>query len=73
MSTYIGGINTTCSRCGDNTTTLKGSYFNTEMICLKCDDKERAHPQYKEAKDRELEECMKGNFNFEGIGKPADL
>ncbi|MFW9948533.1 MAG: gamma-glutamylcyclotransferase [Candidatus Thorarchaeota archaeon] len=62
-----------CDRCDNQSVSLSMSYFNTEMICKTCTAKEENHPQFKEAKDKELEECMKGNFNFEGIGKPVDL
>jgi len=49
------------------------SRFNTDICCPYCIDKERAHPKYKEAADAELAEVKKGNYNFKGIGKPADL
>tara|TARA_B100001250_G_scaffold410811_1_gene438014 strand:- start:1764 stop:1919 length:156 start_codon:yes stop_codon:yes gene_type:complete len=49
------------------------SYFNTEMICTACDTKERKHPKYEQAKKIELEQCLKGNLNFEGVGLPEDL
>jgi hypothetical protein len=44
------------------------SWFNTDCICKECDEKEKAHPRYKEAKEAELEQVKKGNYNFEGIG-----
>jgi hypothetical protein len=37
-------------------------------ICLTCKEEERKHPKYDEARQRELEEIRKGNYNFEGIG-----
>ena len=49
------------------------SFFNTEMICIACKDAERAHPDYEKAKQIELEQCLQGNLNFEGIGLPEDL
>lgn len=49
------------------------SMFNTEMICMSCKDKEKRHPDYPAAQAAEREAVQKGNYNFEGIGKPADL
>jgi len=49
------------------------SRFNTDIICRKCEDLERAHPQYKEAQEAELAACKRGDYNYPGIGKPADL
>jgi hypothetical protein len=52
---------------------VTGSYFNTETICDDCEVREKAHPQYAEAKRIENEEVRKGNYNYRGIGKPVDL
>lgn len=49
------------------------SFFNTEMICLDCNEKEELHPDYWRAKEVESKEVSKGNYNFKGIGKPKDL
>lgn len=49
------------------------SRFNTDIICSPCEEKEKAHPAYAEAARVELEECLKGNYNYKGIGKPEDL
>jgi hypothetical protein len=40
------------------------------MDCVKA---EKAHPCYENARRREIEEVRRGNYNFEGIGKPANL
>lgn len=64
---------TTCDRCGKDTSVSSMSYFNTDTLCAACDDKERAHPKYTEAKAAELAACKRGDFNFPGIGKPEDL
>lgn len=63
----------TCRRCGakDKPTTM--SRFNVDIICLDCQAKEKAHPRYAEAAAAELAEVKRGNYNFPGIGKPADL
>lgn len=59
---------TNCDRCQSETKTLTGSWFNTQMICPRCEKIESKHPRFEEAKRREQEEVKKGNFNFEGIG-----
>ena len=70
---YFEGINNGCDRCSRETTRITGSYFNTEMICMDCSTKEKAHSAYENAKRVEAEEVRKGNYNFEGVGKPVDL
>jgi hypothetical protein len=62
-----------CERCKHDAIALSGSYFNTQMICPVCTQEERKHPLFQHAKDVELEECLKGNLNYEGIGLPDDL
>ena len=49
------------------------SYFNTQMICETCETKEIAHPKYKEAREAENKAVRYGDYNFAGIGLPADL
>ena len=51
-----------CSRCRQETSITTMSYFNTDVICLKCSSKERNHPKFKEAQDKEMEEVRKGNM-----------
>ncbi len=63
----------TCNRCGKETGAHIMSYFNTELICLGCKAAERDHPRYQEAVDADVAACEAGNFNFQGIGLPADL
>ena len=62
-----------CERCGESTRVLSMSYFNTDMMCEKCNKTERLHPLFETARQEELAQCQNGNFNFEGIGKPEDL
>jgi len=62
-----------CHRCKEATPSTMMSRFNTEMICMDCDDKERAHPMYAEAAAKELAAVKRGEMNFPGIGKPEDL
>jgi hypothetical protein len=62
-----------CDRCKEEVRTTTMSMFNVDVICMSCKKNERNHPDYKKAVEREREELMKGNWNFEGIGKPKDL
>jgi hypothetical protein len=63
-----------CPRCGK---TLAGgsimSRFNTEQICLDCQDRERQHSDYAAAAQAEEEAVRRGDTKFAGIGKPSDL
>ena len=63
----------TCNRCGETPNSLSMGMFNPQMICPECETIERAHPKFKEARDTELDELLKGNYNFPGIGLPKDL
>lgn len=63
----------TCDRCQCVTASHIMSMFNADMICMSCKDKETQHPQYVIAQDAERAEVSRGNYNFAGIGKPADL
>ena len=63
----------TCDRCGKETYATILSMFNMDTICLDCHTKEQKHPKYADAKRAELDALGQGNFNFSGIGKPADL
>ena len=49
------------------------SMFNTEMCCPGCIETERKHPDFERARAVELDELLKGNYNFPGIGLPKDL
>lgn len=62
-----------CDRCRKETNAHTMSMFNTDEICMPCCDLERAHPGYAEAKRIEGEAVLAGNYNFRGVGKPADL
>lgn len=62
-----------CQRCRKETNAHTMSRFDTQDICLDCREKEKRHPKYAEAVAAELAEVRKGNYNFPGIGKPADL
>ena len=62
-----------CERCLTQTHILTGSWFDTAMICLKCDEAELNHQDIEIAKAAERSAVMQGDFNFPGIGKPQDL
>lgn len=74
MDRYLNGwLPTHCQRCHEKTNTHTMSWFNTQMICMACSDKEMKHPRIKEAKDAERAQVKAGNRNFVGIGLPEDL
>lgn len=62
-----------CDRCGARMRVSIMSKFNTDIICLDCQEKERSHPDYERACRIEREAVRDGDYNFPGIGKPADL
>ena len=62
-----------CQRCGRETNTFKGSFFNTEDICPVFQKAEEEHPMFEKARKAEHEAVCNGNYNFEGIGLPEDL
>ena len=66
-------MNGQCERCNTKTIATTGSYFNTQMICVECKDKEESHEKYNEAVEVEAEHVRNGNYNFEGIGLPSEL
>lgn len=62
-----------CDRCGVKTWATVMSYFNTDVICFACRNKEREHPDYEKARTAEENAVKAGNLNFPGIGLPSDL
>ena len=62
-----------CARCGQETISQSMSFFDTDMCCSDCLEKEKKHPKYQEAYDAEEAAVRRGETNFPGIGKPADL
>lgn len=58
----------TCDRCGAELKVRTMSMFNEDVICLECKEKETKHPDYEKARDAEMAEVRKGNYNFKGIG-----
>ena len=62
-----------CQRCNSDDKITTGSMFNTQMICLKCKEKEVKHDMYDFARKVEADQVRGGNYNYEGIGLPDDL
>lgn len=62
-----------CPRCRRETNASTMSRFNTEMICLDCDERETNHPLYKQAAEAELAAVHAGNYNYAGVGCPREL
>lgn len=60
----------TCDRCGKETGITTMSYFNTDVICMECQELEEKHPAYERAKRVENEHVTSGDYNFAGIGLP---
>ena len=63
-----------CDRCCKVVGAVTESWFTVdEMICWECHEKEVAHPDFECAKAAEEDAARRGDFDFPGIGKPADL
>lgn len=65
-------FNQFCERCGEGSPALKMSFFNKDMCCMTCLSVEQQHPKYEEARKKEHQECLNGNYNYDGIGLPED-
>ena len=57
-----------CQRCKKETLIHTMSMFNTQEICLECEEREKDSPRYQEAREAELKAVQSGNYNFKGIG-----
>ncbi len=62
-----------CQRCGTTSQSFGFSMFNTQWLCNACLIEESVHPDYAKAREEELQQVLKGNLNFVGIGLPEDL
>jgi hypothetical protein len=47
------------------------SRFNTDVLCMRCIEEEKMHPDYPKAAAAELETVRRGDYNFPGIGWPG--
>lgn len=57
-----------CARCRKNARVVSMSWFNTEMICERCQRAEQKDPRYQQAREAERQAVMQGNYNYKGIG-----
>jgi len=60
-----------CARCGKATDVTIMSRFNTDIICIPCEDAEKKHPDYQYAAEQELAAVKGGDMNFPGVGWPG--
>ena len=49
------------------------SWFNKEMICNECSEKEKQHKMFKTALQAVEDAEARGDENYSGIGLPDDL
>jgi hypothetical protein len=56
-----------CERCRKETNVTTMSWLNTQTICMDCSEREENHPRFKEAKERERQEVLNGNYNYKGL------
>ena len=62
---------TKCDRCEGPLTVRRMSRFNTNVLCPRCIEEERQHPDYKLAAEAELAAVRSGDRNFPSIGWPG--
>ena len=62
-----------CDRCGTETNAHIMSFFNANEICMRCKRVEREHPDFDKAHKAEVEQIKQKNYNYKGVGVPADL
>ena len=60
-----------CDRCGGELRVRQMSRFNTDVLCKKCIEEERQHPDYEKAAEAEFAAVRRGETNFPGIGWPG--
>ncbi len=60
---------TRCDRCRKETDETIMSMFNTDILCLDCQEAEQHYPRYEAARREEAEACRRSDFNFPGIGR----
>ena len=57
-----------CHRCSKSTNAHIMSSLNTQLICSECYDAEKKRPDYKKAKQAEIDAVRRGDYNFLGTG-----
>ncbi len=60
---------TRCDRCHRETAATIMSMFNTDILCLDCQEAEQHDPRYETARRAESAAVLRGDFNFPGIGR----
>ncbi len=60
-----------CDRCGVELKARQMSRFNTDVLCMRCIEEEKMHPDYEKAAEAELAAVKRGETNFPGIGWPG--
>ncbi len=60
-----------CDRCGGELRVRQMSRFNTDVLCQKCIEEEKRHPDYEKAAAAELAAVRAGERDFPGIGWPG--
>lgn len=56
-----------CDRCREKTLSFQMSKLNKDMLCMKCTEKEKSHPRYKEAVEAEHQAVVNGDYNYPGL------
>ncbi len=59
-----------CDRCKQVAMHTTMSKFNTEQICMPCNEQEKRHPDFEAARKAEAKEVARHNYNFPGVGLP---
>lgn len=57
-----------CQRCSKETNIAIMSRFNTQIICMSCEEAEKRQPDYEKARKAEEDAVRRGDYNFPGIG-----
>ena len=60
-----------CDRCGGELKVRQMSRFNTDVLCMRCIEEEKKHPDYGKATEAELAAVKRGEQDFPGIGWPG--
>jgi ssDNA-binding Zn-finger/Zn-ribbon topoisomerase 1 len=60
-----------CDRCGGELRVRQMSRFNTDVLCPRCIEEEKSHPDYGKAAEAELAAVRRGERDFPGIGWPG--
>ena len=53
-----------CDRCNTETRESICSWYNEQIICTSCAEKEKLRADYRACREAELEAVKRGDFNF---------